>query len=74
MLARYQDGQEVRRRLLLITQKLIDFLSSGQMCISVDTLFVHKDEVKTFLDLAKQHLAKLGSYSSSADCTGMINQ
>jgi len=52
----------------------IKTVKNGQMCISVDTVHVHKDDVKDFIQLCRDNFSKNNaSYSKSADCTGIIS-
>ena len=49
-------------------------IKNGQMCVSVDHAFVHRDELETFIDLAKSHMAQVApGHSRSEDCTGIIS-
>ena len=52
----------------------IKFIKNGQMCISVDHVFVPRNEVDQFVDLATDYLRRtVPTYSRSGDCTGIIS-
>lgn len=49
-------------------------VKNGQMCISVDHCFVHRDEVATFQSLSRAFLDQASpNYSRGQDCTGIIS-
>lgn len=49
-------------------------IKNGQMCVSVDYVFVPRPELEAFIDQARAFMAKVApDYSRSAECTGMIS-
>ncbi len=49
-------------------------LKNGQMCISVDHVFVPRGEVGRFVELSRQWFARhVPDYSRGPDCTGIIS-
>ncbi|KAL8279075.1 hypothetical protein RQP46_008533 [Phenoliferia psychrophenolica] len=51
----------------------IKMLKNGQMCISIDTVYVPAKDVDEFVRLAVAFVATLQGYAKSLDCTGMIS-
>jgi coniferyl-aldehyde dehydrogenase len=50
-------------------------VKNGQMCISPDYVFVPRDRIPEFVELAKAHYAdQLAEYAASDDCTGIISE
>lgn len=50
-------------------------LKNGQMCVSTDYIYVHQDDVESFLSLAQAHVKEaLGAYSAGPDCCGIITE
>ena len=55
----------------IIGAKLI---KNGQMCVSVDHVMVHRDELDAFVDFARSHMDRTApDYASGSDCTGIVS-
>lgn len=49
-------------------------IKNGQMCISVDHVFVPRDDLDQFVELARAFMARSAPhYSSTDECTGLIS-
>lgn len=44
------------------------------MCVTIDYVLVPETELDGFVELAKAYLVKLGAYSKSKDCCGIITE
>jgi coniferyl-aldehyde dehydrogenase len=52
----------------------VKLVKNGQMCISVDHVFVPREKLEEFVTLAEAHFSgALNDYSRSDDCTGVIS-
>ncbi|KAK4705070.1 hypothetical protein P7C70_g1131, partial [Phenoliferia sp. Uapishka_3] len=49
-------------------------MKSGQMCVSVDTVYLHTSQLEEFIQGTKDYMKKIGPYSTSDACCGIITE
>lgn len=69
-----KNGQSEYRLHARAVEPSTDHCFALAVCVTIDYVLVPDTELDAFVDLAKAYLVKLGAYSKSKDCCGIITE